>query len=233
MIRRSSVTSTSWSGPSTSFAPSWLRESFPATRSMPGCARPRKRSTSAGTCCGSAWPCASPARTRPRRGRGRCRRWRATCNSRAAALDLRADSKVYLRVMTHYQISALARLTGTPRTTLRYYEQAGLLEAGRSPSGYRLYGEQAVGRLGFIASAKRLGLPLTQIRELLAESDDGMCADVRRRLRPMLVSRMVEAQRHAAEFLAQADRLRRALADVDGPPHQGRCEPGCGCVQPG
>lgn len=135
--------------------------------------------------------------------------------------------------MTRYQISALARLTGTPRTTLRYYEQAGLLEAGRSPSGYRLYGEQAVGRLGFIASAKRLGLPLTQIRELLAESDDGMCADVRRRLRPMLVSRMVEAQRRAAEFLAQADRLRRALADVDGPPHQGRCEPGCGCVQPG
>jgi DNA-binding transcriptional MerR regulator len=134
--------------------------------------------------------------------------------------------------MTSYQISALARLTGTPRTTLRYYEQAGLLQAGRSPSGYRLYGEQAIGRLGFIASAKRLGLPLTQIRELLAESDDGLCADVRRRLRPMLASRMADAQRRAAEFLAQADRLRQALADVDGPPHQGPCEPGCGCVQP-
>src|SRR5215472_5185827 len=135
--------------------------------------------------------------------------------------------------MASYQISTLAKLTGTPRTTLRYYEQAGLLQADRSPSGYRLYREQAVDRLDFVTSAKRLGLPLAQIRQLLAESDDGMCADVRRLLRPMLVSRIADARQRAAEFLAQADRLRQALADVEGPPHPGRCEPGCGCVQPG
>jgi DNA-binding transcriptional MerR regulator len=131
--------------------------------------------------------------------------------------------------VTRYQISTLARLTGTPRTTLRYYEQAGLLHPARSASGYRLYSPGAVDRLGFIASAKRIGLPLAQIRELLAESDDRTCADVRRKLRPMLVSRIADTQRHTAELLARAGRLRQALAGVEGPPHPGSCAPGCGC----
>lgn len=47
-------------------------------------------------------------------------------------------------------------------TTLRFYEQAGLLPAARSEWGYRLYDEQAVERLGFIASGTPLITPWNQ-----------------------------------------------------------------------
>ncbi|MGA6160644.1 MerR family transcriptional regulator [Stenotrophomonas sp. NPDC087984] len=52
------------------------------------------------------------------------------------------------------RISQLAERTGVPATTLRFYDDAGLLSAGRSPIGYRLYGEDAVARLTFIGAAK-------------------------------------------------------------------------------
>ncbi|MET8538999.1 MerR family DNA-binding transcriptional regulator [Streptomyces sp. NPDC005065] len=60
--------------------------------------------------------------------------------------------------MRNYRISQLAERSGVPATTLRFYEDAGLLPADRTPSGYRMYGEDAVERLAFISSAKLLGL---------------------------------------------------------------------------
>ncbi|WP_442813159.1 MerR family transcriptional regulator [Streptomyces sp. NBC_01800] len=66
------------------------------------------------------------------------------------------------------RISQLAERSGVPATTLRFYEGAGLLAAGRTASGYRVYGEDAVERLAFIGAAKHLGLPLEEISELLA-----------------------------------------------------------------
>lgn len=130
--------------------------------------------------------------------------------------------------MTTLRISQLAERAGVKPTTLRFYERAGLLPARRSESGYRLYDEEAVERLEFIASGKRLGLPLEEIRDLLAVWADGLCADVRARLRPVLSARIADAERRAAELEAFTDRLRRVLADLDGPTPPGRCAPGCG-----
>ena len=84
-----------------------------------------------------------------------------------------------MTVMTDLLISQLADRTGIPATTLRFYETAGLLPAGRTPGGYRVYGEDAVERLGFIIAAKRLGLPLEQIAGLLHVWADGSCTQVR------------------------------------------------------
>lgn len=130
--------------------------------------------------------------------------------------------------MTTYRISQLAERVGLRPTTLRFYEQAGLLPAQRSQSGYRLYDEGAVERLGFISSGKRLGLPLNEIRDLLRIWEDGLCTDVRARLRPMLLTRIAAAEQGAAELDDFTDRLRQALAEIDGPPRPGRCDPGCG-----
>ncbi|MDG9719768.1 MerR family DNA-binding transcriptional regulator [Streptomyces sp. DH24] len=49
--------------------------------------------------------------------------------------------------MRTYRISQLAERSGVPATTLRFYEDAGLLPADRTPAGYRVYGEDAVERL--------------------------------------------------------------------------------------
>ncbi|MGW6880813.1 MerR family transcriptional regulator [Streptomyces goshikiensis] len=43
--------------------------------------------------------------------------------------------------MTSYRLSQLAERSGVPATTLRFYEDAGLLGADRTPSGYRMYDE--------------------------------------------------------------------------------------------
>lgn len=134
--------------------------------------------------------------------------------------------------MTTYRISQLAERVGLRPTTLLFYEQAGLLPAQRSESGYRLYDDEAIERLGFIASGKRLGLPLEEIRDLLQVWEDGLCTDVRQRLRPMLVDRIAEAEQRTAELDAFVHRLRRALAEVDGPSRPGRCDPGCGFLHP-
>jgi DNA-binding transcriptional MerR regulator len=130
--------------------------------------------------------------------------------------------------MATYRVSQLADRVGLRPTTLRFYEQAGLLPAQRSESGYRLYGEDAIERLGFINAGKQLGLPLEEIRDLLGVWEDGLCTDVRQTVRPMVLARIAEAEQRTAELDAFTDRLRQALAEIDGPPRPGRCEPGCG-----
>jgi DNA-binding transcriptional MerR regulator len=129
--------------------------------------------------------------------------------------------------VTTYRISQLAERVGIRPTTLRFYEQVGLLPARRSPSGYRVYDDTAVDRLRFVAAAKRLGLPLDEIRDLLAVRDDGLCVDVRDRLRPLLAARIADAERQSAELAGCTDLLRRVLAEVDGSTRQGPCGPDC------
>jgi DNA-binding transcriptional MerR regulator len=76
----------------------------------------------------------------------------------------------------HRTISDLASCAGVSTDTLRYYERIGLLEpSGRTPAGYRLYGDDVAERLCFIAGAKRMGLRLDDIRQLLEISDKGQC----------------------------------------------------------
>ncbi|SRR6266542_3386026 len=72
------------------------------------------------------------------------------------------------------RIGQLARESGFPAKTLRYYEEVGLLRpACRSESGYRLYDESALRRLTFVRKAKAIGLPLADIERILAISDEG------------------------------------------------------------
>ncbi|WP_235032650.1 MerR family transcriptional regulator [Actinacidiphila yanglinensis] len=67
---------------------------------------------------------------------------RSAASARAAGvcpcgLDLPAESKVQRRALTTYRISQLAERCGVPATTLRFYEDTGLLPAERTASGYR------------------------------------------------------------------------------------------------
>ncbi len=136
--------------------------------------------------------------------------------------------------MTDLLISQLADRTGVPATTLRFYESAGLLPAGRTPGGYRVYDEDAVERLGFITTAKRLGLPLEEIAELLHVWADGSCAQVRDSLRPRLAARIAEAGQRASELAAFTATLHRAREYLDALPDQdGRCGSQCGFPAPG
>ncbi len=131
------------------------------------------------------------------------------------------------------RISQLAERTGVPATTLRFYEGAGLLPAGRTASGYRLYGEDAVERLAFIGAAKHLGLALEEIAELLSVWASGACREVKADLRPRIAARLAAAGERTAELAAFSATLRTALAHLDAlPDRPGRCDPGCGFLAP-
>jgi len=71
-------------------------------------------------------------------------------------------------------IGRLGTLADIEPKTLRYYDRVGLVRpTKRTPSGYRVYGEDAVERLRFIRRAKALRMSLTDIRRILAVRDEG------------------------------------------------------------
>ncbi|MEV8019106.1 MerR family transcriptional regulator [Streptomyces sp. NPDC086554] len=69
---------------------------------------------------------------------------------------------------TLYSIGDLARRTGLTVKTVRFYSDEGIVPpAGRSPSGYRLYGTDAVARLGLVRTLRELGVDLASIRKVV------------------------------------------------------------------
>jgi MerR family copper efflux transcriptional regulator len=132
--------------------------------------------------------------------------------------------------MATFRISELAEQAGVPATTLRFYEQIGLLTAARSANGYRRYTPDALDRLALIRAGQHLGLPLAEIRTLLDVRDAGECATVRARLRPALAARITEARARAASTAESIARLEQALVATDPAPPNGPCAPTCGCL---
>lgn len=70
------------------------------------------------------------------------------------------------------QIGELASATTTKVTTIRFYEEIGLLgRPARTASGRRTYGPTDADRLSFIRNGRRLGFSIDEIRSLLALAD--------------------------------------------------------------
>jgi DNA-binding transcriptional MerR regulator len=66
------------------------------------------------------------------------------------------------------RIGELAKQSGIPIETIRYYERLRLLrEPPRTASGYRSYPPAALDRLRFIKMTQGLGFALKEVRELL------------------------------------------------------------------
>jgi MerR family transcriptional regulator, copper efflux regulator len=72
------------------------------------------------------------------------------------------------------QIGTIAKESGVPIKTIRYYEELGLLKAsGRTEGGYRLFDSDVLSRLNFIKRAQSLGLSLSEIKDFLGVHDRG------------------------------------------------------------
>ncbi|MFD4366460.1 MerR family transcriptional regulator [Rhodococcus sp. NPDC058521] len=132
--------------------------------------------------------------------------------------------------MSTYRISELAERTRVPASTLRFYEDAGLLTPERTPSGYRIYDNSAVDRLAFITSAKAMGMTLDDIRDLLQAWQSGVCAEVRTRLTPLVDQRLADTEQRIAELTVFAQRLHMVRSGLAGPAPDGACGPDCGCT---
>jgi len=146
------------------------------------------------------------------------------------ALDIEPVFNLYAVRMAQVAITELSKATGFPSSALRYYERIGLLSpVGRSSGGYRLYDERAVERLRFVARAKRLGLSLEEIIDLVALWEDGPCGPVQARLQALVDEKVDFLNSQIEEltrFRAQLTHVQRSLRSAE-PADQ--CGPGCGC----
>jgi DNA-binding transcriptional MerR regulator len=72
------------------------------------------------------------------------------------------------RMTALLSIGELANRTGLPVRTIRFYSDEGVVPpADRSDAGYRLYGPDALARLGLVRTLRDLGLDLATIRRVL------------------------------------------------------------------
>lgn len=65
-------------------------------------------------------------------------------------------------------ISDVARRSGLPAKTIRYYEEIGLIRAQRMANGYRSFRESDLHMLSFIGRARSLGFSIEECRTLAA-----------------------------------------------------------------
>ena len=132
--------------------------------------------------------------------------------------------------MDGYSISQVAERTGFPPTTLRFYEQSGLVRPGRTPAGYRSYDDSHIELLSFIGRAKGFGLSLEEITELLGLLGDDECAPVQGRLRDLVDAKIADAQAKVTELEAFTAELRRVAAALRTHTPAGPCDDSCGCT---
>ena len=101
-------------------------------------------------------------------------------------------------------IGGLAKATGIPQTTIRFYERAGLLRpSGRSVGNYRLYARAAAERLTFIGAAQAAGFELPEIKAILSlETGRVACAQANQ-----LVTARLAALRDQMLKLRQLERV--------------------------
>jgi DNA-binding transcriptional MerR regulator len=117
------------------------------------------------------------------------------------------------------RIRELAASAGITTRTLRYYEAQGLLPAGRSANGYRVYDERHVRLVGEIRSLQAIGFSLADVRPfiecLLAGHESGdecpASVDVYRR-------KLAYLDRHIEELRGIREQLASRLEHLPDPP---------------
>ncbi|MEU0167840.1 MerR family transcriptional regulator [Streptomyces iakyrus] len=113
------------------------------------------------------------------------------------------------------RIGEVARGAGVSVRAVRYYEQQGLLIPERSPSGQRLYRQEAVTLVRFFQQMFAAGLSSRRITELLPCWDAGH-TDAEQRA--MLRAERDRIQAKVDDLQAALDRLDEVIAITDTHP---------------
>ncbi|MEU5880967.1 MerR family transcriptional regulator [Spirillospora sp. NPDC047279] len=99
---------------------------------------------------------------------------------------------------TLYTIGELARRTGLPVRTIRFYSDSGVVPpARRTHAGYRLYDLDALARLDLVRTLRELGIDLTTIQRVLG--------------REVTIAEVAAAHVEALDAQISTLRLRRAV----------------------
>lgn len=134
--------------------------------------------------------------------------------------------------MGGYRIGEVADATGFTPSTLRYYEDEGLLpRPERTAAGQRVYSDAHVERLRFMARGKRLGLTLEEIAELADAWENQDCRITHEQLLELLEDKLADVHEEIVDLTTFADQLQEVHQRVAArPAEHGRCGADCGCA---
>lgn len=114
-------------------------------------------------------------------------------------------------------IGQVARRTGLPVKTIRYYEEIGLIAPDRGGNGYRDFGEQDLTRLRFLAQARHLGFTLEECRRLMSLYCDAHRAS--RDVRALAVNHLEEIRDRIRQLQDLERTLEAVISECRGDDH--------------
>lgn len=102
-------------------------------------------------------------------------------------------------------IKEVVKATGLPASTLRYYEDKGLIESVGRNGLRRLYNPNIIERLGLISLGRKVGFSLSEIGDMFSTSTTEIN-------RALLLAKADELDKKIKELTAMRDGLRHTAA---------------------
>ena len=115
----------------------------------------------------------------------------------------------------NYYIGEVAKFLGVSQRTIRYYEELGFIQPGRTEGRFRLYAESQVNRLKIVLHLKDLGMSLDEIRALIKIGAQGSVHDISPALRDALVARKKEFETKLEQYCEGVKEMEGALSLIE------------------
>lgn len=113
-----------------------------------------------------------------------------------------------------YTITEVGKLTGLPASTLRYYEEEGILpQVDRNDIGRRVYSEEVLAWLELVLALKNTGMSIERIKSytaMITEGDDRLIDR-----RELLVLHKQEVEQTLAKTQMNLEKIIRKIAVYD------------------
>ena len=116
--------------------------------------------------------------------------------------------------MRHYRIGEMASLSSLSERTIRYYEEQGLIKAGRSEGGQRWYTDEDLVYLRRIIELKGLGFSLAEIRRIFELKESDSSGNIRRK------ALLGEYRKKLDEDLRKLEALQQHIDELEWHIHQ-------------
>ena len=116
--------------------------------------------------------------------------------------------------MRRYRIGEMASLSSLSERTIRYYEEQGLIKAGRSEGGQRWYTDEDLVYLRRIIELKGLGFSLVEIRRIFELKDSDRSGNLRRK------ALLSEYRKKLDEDLGKLEALQKHIDELEWHIHQ-------------
>lgn len=124
--------------------------------------------------------------------------------------------------MKTYNIKEISQMFHFPPSTLRYYEETGLLtDVERTVSGQRIYTDKHVNRLNTICCFKNTGMTISQLKEFFSyEASEADCIDdillLLQEQKESVLARIIQLQKdyeHVCKKLRYYEDIKKSLEE--------------------